>query len=231
MPTIRPNMINKLINEAEKSPLKQSLAAAIVQNTKFLSDSCCNIDRNFCRGHYTPSLHAEARAILNYFGKNVFYDKCNGWRLFYNSYQKHKKIDLIVIRTKRDGSLANARPCRMCLKMMKDLGIKKVHYTTGNNNEIITETVKNMISIQESSSFQRYFKVHYNYPQNKTDYYKTIISRHLPVKAKKENIDIFSKLNLDYIIPQCIYQYSKQKNKTFFEIIDNETVLAKIIVI
>ena len=43
--------------------------------------------------------------------------------------------------------LKNARPCNLCLKLMNDVGIKRVSYSTGLGEEIITEKVSNMISI------------------------------------------------------------------------------------
>jgi predicted phage terminase large subunit-like protein len=40
-----------------------------------------------------------------------------------------KKLDLLVIRVTKMGDIGNARPCHNCLKMMKDIGIKKVFYS------------------------------------------------------------------------------------------------------
>ena len=55
----------------------------------------------------------------------------------------------------KDGSTANARPCFNCLKMMKDVGINKVYYSTGTDESLVSENVKNMVSIQ-SSTITRY---------------------------------------------------------------------------
>lgn len=40
------------------------------------------------------------------------------------------KVELYVYRENRNGNLAICRPCRACMKMVDDLGIKKIHYTT-----------------------------------------------------------------------------------------------------
>lgn len=40
------------------------------------------------------------------------------------------KVELYNYRIKADGSLGNSRPCLSCMAMIKDLGIKKIYYTT-----------------------------------------------------------------------------------------------------
>ena len=70
------------------------------------------------------------------------------------------------------GSLANARPCRKCLGMMRNLGGKRVHYSSGEEDEIISESVKFMFSIQDSSSARYFARVQYNYPSNNQRYNK-----------------------------------------------------------
>lgn len=37
---------------------------------------------------------------------------------------------MIVVRVASDGSLTNAKPCRMCLEFIKQVGIKIVYYST-----------------------------------------------------------------------------------------------------
>jgi hypothetical protein len=49
------------------------------------------------------------------------------------------------------GELRNSRPCRKCLEMMQQYGIRRVYYSTGgilsgDQNEIICEKVSTMIS-------------------------------------------------------------------------------------
>jgi hypothetical protein len=81
MSSSKGNLINILYHEAQKSLIDQHLAAAITKGNKILSKPCCNSVQNCCRGNCFGSLHAEARAIVNYFGRSLSFDKKNGWCL------------------------------------------------------------------------------------------------------------------------------------------------------
>ena len=216
MPSINQNLINNLIEQAKESKLQQHLAASIVVNNKQLSNSFCNVDRNFCRGHYVPSLHAEQRAILSYYGLKVNYNSFKGW-YFYDQNYKAKKLEVAVVRVFKNGELANARPCRRCLEMMKDLGIKKVHYSSGLDKEIITENVKEMISIHESSSSKRFERFNSNCPKNDLDYYKNSLKKNSPLSLKRINLIHFIRFNLIDLLPECSYTFLKVKGKTYFK--------------
>ena len=50
------------------------------------------------------------------------------------------KIDIYVFRCFKNGQLAMARPCKSCMKLIQDLGIKRIHYTT--ENGYATEYIK-----------------------------------------------------------------------------------------
>ena len=73
-------LLNKLYTEASKSAIDHQLAAVIVKGGKMVTKPCCNSQRNTCRGNYIGSLHAEARAILTYYGKSLSFDRKYGWR-------------------------------------------------------------------------------------------------------------------------------------------------------
>lgn len=49
------------------------------------------------------------------------------------------KASLFIYRQYKNGAYATARPCRACMQMIKDLGIKNIYYTTdsGYSKEII----------------------------------------------------------------------------------------------
>lgn len=84
---------SELVQEAYKSPICNKLAACILKDKKMIGRICCNTDRNFCRGNECGSLHAEAHALLNYFGKSLQFDRFkNKWYLLPNRYEKYKKI-------------------------------------------------------------------------------------------------------------------------------------------
>ena len=73
------NLISKLCMEAQKSLIEQQLAATIIKNGKMITKPCCNSPRNTCRGACIGSLHAEAHAILNYYGRSLNWDQKKGW--------------------------------------------------------------------------------------------------------------------------------------------------------
>ena len=75
------NIFNSLRIEANKSLIDQQLAAAIIKGKKMISKPCCNTIRGICRGNCVGSLHAEANAIINYYGRELSFDKKNGWIL------------------------------------------------------------------------------------------------------------------------------------------------------
>lgn len=40
------------------------------------------------------------------------------------------RVKLFIYRETADHHLANSRPCKSCMKLLKDLGIKNIYYTT-----------------------------------------------------------------------------------------------------
>ena len=66
----------------------------------------------------TPAkLHAEVSCLLPLLG---------------NKDIKWRDCELYVYREYKKGGLAMSRPCQSCEKLIKDLGIRIVHYTTDN---------------------------------------------------------------------------------------------------
>lgn len=70
-------------------------------------------------------LHAESDALLYFIKRRI---NLSG-------------AEIYVYRQKANGALGMARPCSSCLKLIKQCGIKKIHYTTddGYAIESITE--------------------------------------------------------------------------------------------
>lgn len=223
MPNINSTLISNLQDIANQSKLQQHLAAAVIQNNKPVTNSLCNSDRNYSRRHTVPSLHAEARALLSYYGKNIYYSKYKGW-CFYDN--QNKKIDVVVIRVTKNGHMANARPCRKCLCMMRNLGVKRVHYSSGLNDEIVTESIKDMYSIQDSSSAKNFERRMFNYPKNDKEYYKLILKKSAPNILKRTSLQYFIRFNLNDLLPSCKFSFKKnKKGKEFFHIEDNDGFL------
>jgi hypothetical protein len=73
------NIIPSLITEAQTSTINHQLAAVVVKGTKMIGKPCANSERNSCMGQQCGSLHAEAKAILIHFGKDMFFSEKNGW--------------------------------------------------------------------------------------------------------------------------------------------------------
>lgn len=63
-----------------------------------------------------PHLHAESHCILS---RGIH--KCQGTTLY-------------VVRTLKDGSLANAKPCDVCQGIMLDVGVRVCYYTQDQNS-------------------------------------------------------------------------------------------------
>ena len=72
---------NRLRPYAKMSTISHQLSACVIKGKKIVSKICCNTDRNICRGINMGSLHAEANAIINYFGKALVFDPYKGWCL------------------------------------------------------------------------------------------------------------------------------------------------------
>jgi len=77
-------IINRLKNYALESKLAHQLAACVISGNKVVSTICCNTDRSMYKGVSIGSCHAEAHAILSYFGKNLSFDPCKGWCVLWN---------------------------------------------------------------------------------------------------------------------------------------------------
>lgn len=60
------------------------------------------------------SLHAETAALLPLMKEDVDFSR----------------VEIYTHRNFKDGRLAMARPCVSCMKLIKDLGVKKIWYTT-----------------------------------------------------------------------------------------------------
>lgn len=90
----------------------------------------------------------------------------------------------------------NSRPCSHCLNMMKSTGIRRVHYSN-ELGEIITETVKDMISIQ-TSSISRMIDNNIRIPVSE---YSESLLKNIPYIVKKKNFDNFVKYNMLNVLP------------------------------
>jgi deoxycytidylate deaminase len=72
------NILDKLYLQASRSLIEHQLSAVILKGTRMISKPLCNTERNTFRGNSCGSLHAEANAIVNYFGNSLIFTK-KGW--------------------------------------------------------------------------------------------------------------------------------------------------------
>lgn len=191
------NIFNSLRMEANKSQIDQQLAAALIKGKKMITKPCCNTSRGICRGNYVGSLHAEAHAIINYYGKALSFNKKSGWILDERS---RSKLDLVVIRVNKSGVTSNSRPCHNCLNMMKSVGIRRVYYSVS-PDLVICENVKDMISIQSSSVDKHIDLLNNTEYKDHNTYYENLLVKYFPSVIRKYNLDNFVQYNLSNLLP------------------------------
>jgi hypothetical protein len=73
------NLIPKMITEAQTSTLNMQLAATIIKGKIPISRICANTERSHCYGKCCGSLHAEAAALIDYYGRNLSWSDKDGW--------------------------------------------------------------------------------------------------------------------------------------------------------
>lgn len=114
---------NKFLNAAYAVALSGSGAGgktgyrlgAIIVNKKRIEAAkfnCLKTHPKLCKYFKYPFCHAEASAILS-----LGLDNCANKSLY-------------VARVLRDGSWALAKPCKECKKLIEDVGLKEVYYST-----------------------------------------------------------------------------------------------------
>ena len=219
----------RLIEVASKSTIKCQLAAAIMKGVKLISRPCSNISRNMCRGQAGGSLHAEAHAILDYFGKELKYSQKTS--SFYVEENKKIKCDLIVIRINSEEKLCNSRPCYNCLDMMRAVGIRKVYYADNNEN-IICENVKDMVSINTSSVMKMIHRIKFETKISDMDISEKLLKSLFPDVIKKINFYYFMEYDFQFALPKHRYIVETSDNENYIIIYNSynkEIIKSKLI--
>ncbi len=192
-------LINKLTDIPKMSNIQIQVSAILLHGSKPIGNVCTNIERNYVKGYVCPAIHAEVNAINNYFGKDIRYSNKYGWII---SRKVDKNLNILIIRKKNDNSLGNARPCYKCTLMLKNIGVNKVYYSM--DDKLYCEKVKNMISVNVSSSWKQMEIPNYD---NVFDYYKSIMNK-MPKVIKSTNATLFLKNIMNEII-NCKYELLK----------------------
>ncbi len=210
-------LINKLTNIPKITNIQIQISAILMQGTKPIGDACTNIERNYLKGYVCPAIHAEVNAINNYFGKDIRYSNKYGWIV---NKKVEKNLNILIIRKKNDNSLGNARPCYKCTLMLQNIGINKVYYSM--DNKVYCEKVKDMISLNVSSSWKQIESPDYN---SIFDYYKSIMDK-MPKTVKMDNAKLFLK-NIVKDIINCKYEIYKNSLKIYAD----EYVIGNILIL
>ena len=226
------SIINLLYNKALESIIDHQLAAGILKSNKMISNAYCNLPSNALKINNTASLHAEAHAIIKYFGRSFHFDKNKNY-VFLDE-KKKRKIDIIVIRINKLGNICNARPCYNCLNMMRTVGIRKVYYSINSNYDntnidfspisLICENVNDMISIQTSGVNRNLELKLLNLNLNDIiikKYYENLLKKMFPSIIKIKNLEYFINFNLITIMPDYKIDIIINKEKKYISIMDN----------
>jgi len=78
------SLLQELRDVANTSTIGYKLAAVITRGNKIpLTKIYCNTSQSCYHGAKLGSLHAEANAIIKYFGADLNYDRKKGWCLLW----------------------------------------------------------------------------------------------------------------------------------------------------
>lgn len=102
---------------------------------------------------------------------------------------------------------------------MKAVGIRKVHYSDSNGN-IISETVKNMVSIQASVSSRYINRINSTKRETNIEYFEKLLKNLLPNIIKRVNFENFIKYNLSTMLPGYTHTFSSSKGITIVSILN-----------
>ena len=106
---------------------------------------------------------------------------------------------------------------------MKTVGIRKVHYTDNNGN-IVSETVKDMVSIQSSSVTRFINQLNSVTRITNVQYFENLLKELLPTSIRKTNFDFFVKHNMCNVLPKHTYIIENQKGKTIVTIFNSDDI-------
>jgi deoxycytidylate deaminase len=182
-----------LKDTANNSPILYKHCAAILKCKRIIGKPCCN-DHNhgYVNNHCSlGSVHAEANVLLSFFGKDMIFDqKKQKWTISSKCKLIRKKIDIVVIRINANGDAVNSRPCYNCLKLMQDIEIRNVFYST-DSNRLICERVKDMISIQSSYITRTMYCRKNQILSTDYEFSDKIVQSYFPNKVKRHNLTLF----------------------------------------
>lgn len=123
---------------AANSNMDVKMGCVITYKGKIISESCnqfkthplqaeYDVEReDFEEGHpHAHSLHAESAALLKIKDLDL----------------KWNKVEIYISRPLKCRPYGLAKPCKACEKLIKDMGIRKIHYTSDENSFITEEWI------------------------------------------------------------------------------------------
>jgi hypothetical protein len=111
--------------------------------------------------------------------------------------------------------------------MMRDIGINKVYYSTGTNEGMVCELVKDMVSIQASAATKNcYNKFKNDYLSDEVSskmYFENLIKKLFPKEIKYINLKLFIEYNFKNVLPK--YSFIIEDNIIIFINDKNQKIL------
>lgn len=115
-------VIKRAIEECELSTYKYRIGAVVFKGKRIISSGHNGVRSSAISNKYKEfynSLHAEQMAVMNI------------------SWSRLKGCSILVLRmSKSKEILGNAKPCPMCQKLLKTIGINDIYYSN-KNGEIV----------------------------------------------------------------------------------------------
>jgi cytidine deaminase len=106
--------------------------------------------------------YGENQDRLNYNSSSIHAEECCLYKLKPITDNKFKKIDLLVVRVSKGGSLNMSKPCGHCIKLMKNLAtekgysVKNVYYTE--SNDVVVKTSLNKLLNDDNVHISKYYR-------------------------------------------------------------------------
>lgn len=117
------SIIKACIDEAKKSVYKVKVGAVVFKGKRIIARGHNGVRSSSIKNkykNYINSLHAEQSALLG---------------LDWNTLEGYS---ILVLRISDAGKLCSSRPCKMCEKLLRHVGIRNIYYSTV-SGEIVRE--------------------------------------------------------------------------------------------
>jgi deoxycytidylate deaminase len=131
---------------AGKSLLHSKHCSALIQSGKVLNVSINSSRTKFDKA-ILPCAHSEMACLHRWWCQNRGTKEKKRRRLL-------KKMTLIIVRVMASGEFGNSMPCKDCLDLIKDLGIKRVLYSN-QEGKLVEKKTLDMIADHESGGYSQ----------------------------------------------------------------------------